>query len=137
MNEFHLTVVTPDGEKFNGYATSLLVKTDSGDVEILAKHADYFASLGIGKARIDANGARKFASSQGGFISVSKNEVMLVATTFEFADEIDIKRAEKAKENAEQIIANANDDKLITMAKAKLARALNRINVSELSGKYK
>lgn len=132
MNEFHLTVVTPDGTKFDGKATSLLVKTESGDVEILANHAEYFASLGIGRARIEAGGEKKFASSAGGFLSVKQNEVMLVATTFEFADEIDLERAISAKEKAEDLISRSNDDKSILIAKAKLARALNRINVSEL-----
>ncbi len=132
MNEFHLTIVTPDGTKFDGNATSLLVKTESGDVEILAKHADYFASLGIGRARVQANGENRLASSAGGFLSVKQNEVMLVATTFEFADEIDLQRAVLAKEKAEEAIARSNDDKAIMLAKAKLARAVNRINVSEL-----
>lgn len=132
MNEFHLTIVTPDGTKFDGNATSLLVKTESGDVEILAKHADYFASLGIGRARIRANAEDRLASSAGGFLSVKQNEVMLVATTFEFADEIDVKRAILAKEKAEEAISRSNDDKMIMLAKAKLARAINRINVADL-----
>lgn len=132
MNEFHLTIVTPDGTKFDGNATSLLVKTESGDVEILAKHADYFASLGIGRARIRANAEDRLASSAGGFLSVKQNEVMLVATTFEFADEIDIERAVLAKEKAEEAISHSNDDKVIMLAKAKLARAINRINVADL-----
>ena len=132
MNEFHLTVVTPDGTKFDGMATSLLVKTENGDVEILAKHAEYFASLGIGRARIDANGEKRIASSAGGFLSVRQNEVMLVATTFEFKDTIDLDRARAAKENAEAKLKNAKDEKEITLAKAKLARAINRINVATI-----
>jgi F-type H+-transporting ATPase subunit epsilon len=131
MNEFHLTVVTPDGTEFDGNATSLLVKTESGDVEILANHADYFASLGIGRARIEANGEKRIASSAGGFLSVKKNEVMLVATTFEFADEIDLERAVIAKEKAEETIARSNDDKTLMLAEAKLKRALNRIYVAD------
>ena len=131
MNEFHLTVVTPDGTEFDGNATSLLVKTESGDVEILANHADYFASLGIGRARIEANGEKRIASSSGGFLSVKKNEVMLVATTFEFADEIDLERAVIAKEKAEETIARSNDDKTLMLAEAKLKRALNRIYVAD------
>ena len=132
MSEFHLSVVTPDGVKFDGNATSVLVKTDNGDVEILARHADCFASLGIGRARIEANGKRILASCAGGFISVKKNEVMLVATTFELADEIDRERAVVAKSRAEDAISRAKDDKALMLAKAKLARALNRINVADL-----
>lgn len=133
MKEFHLQIVTPDGLAFDGKAESLLAKTDEGDVEILANHMDYFATLGIGKARIKMNGKEKFASVGGGFLSVSKNSVKLVATTFELADNIDLNRARAAKEKAENAISNSNDEKYIALAKAKLARALNRINVAELS----
>ena len=132
MREFHLKIVTPDGLEYDGSAESLLVRTEGGDVEILAGHTDYFAPLGIGRARIVINGERRLASSAGGFISVTKDGVMLVATTFEFADEIDLERAKSAKDKAEEDIKKASDDKSVALAKAKLARALNRINVADL-----
>ena len=56
----------------------------------------------------------------------------LVTITFEFADQIDKKRAEKAKEDAEAAIKVASDQNQERLAKAKLARAISRINVSEL-----
>ena len=132
MREFHLQIATPDGLVFDGNAEALLVRTDNGDVEILAGHADLFAPVGIGVARVKAGGGVRTASSAGGFISVSRGEVRLVSTTFEFADEIDLDRARTAKEKAEKTIADSSDDKIIRMAKAKLARAINRINAAEL-----
>lgn len=131
MSEFHLKIVTPDGLKFDGMAQSLLVKSASGDVEILAHHADYFASLGTGRAKISAGGEKKLASCSGGFVSVGNNEVTLVATTFEFKEQIDLERAKQAKENAEKAISEAKDSKEIDILRAKLARALSRISVSE------
>lgn len=129
MTEFYLQIVTPDGTKFDGLATSLLVKCEEGDVEILAKHIDYFASVGVGRARVKTQDSSRTASCAGGFLSVMGGEVRLIATTFEFADEIDIERAKKAKENAEAAIIAAKDDRAIEIAKAKLQRALNRISV--------
>jgi F-type H+-transporting ATPase subunit epsilon len=131
MSEFHLKIVTPDGLKFDGMAQSLLVKSASGDVEILAHHADYFASLGTGRAKISTGGEKKLASCSGGFVSVGNNEVTLVATTFEFKEQIDLERAKQAKENAEKAISEAKDSKEIDILRAKLARALSRISVSE------
>ena len=131
MRQFHLEIVTPDGQIFDGEAEAILVRCDSGDVEIMAGHADYFAPVGIGAARLTANGSSKEASASGGFISVKSGEVKLVCTTFEFADQIDLKRAESAREKAENAIKSASNDKMLAMAKAKLARALNRINVSK------
>ena len=63
--------------------------------------------------------------------SVEKGEVRLVATTFEYADCIDVERAELAKKNAETRLAEAKEESDIAIAKAKLMRALNRLNVAE------
>ena len=101
MKEFHLQIVTPDGIFFDGMAESLLVRSEMGDIEIMAGHADLFSSLGIGRARIKTNGESRIGSAAGGFISVANGEVKLVATTFEFKDKIDIERAKAAKEKAE------------------------------------
>ena len=132
MREFHLQIATPDGVKFDGNAESLLIKSSEGDVEILAGHADLISALGIGRARIKADGKSRAASVSGGFISVSKDRVEVVATTFEYADEIDTARAAAAKERAEAAIRSARDAQEIERARLKLLRAVNRLNVSEL-----
>ena len=129
---FKLQIVTPDGLKFDGEVDGLIVKTDDGDVEILRGHADYFAALGTGKAKIRTNQESRYASASGGFISVNKGEVKVVTTTFEFADEIDLARATKAKEDAERAITSAKDKKSLAVLKAKITRATSRINVANM-----
>lgn len=130
MRTFHLEIVTPDGVAFDGEAESLLVHTTEGDVEILRGHMDYVAALDIGRARVLADGQSRRASCSGGFLSVSGGKVRLVAVTFEFAEDIDEKRALAAKARAEQAIANAKDRKTKQIAEAKLARALSRLRVA-------
>ena len=130
MTEFSLQIVTPDKTAMDGKATSLLIRTTTGDVEILAGHTDLLAALGTGRARIrTADGADTFASVSGGFLSVSNGIVRVAATTFEFASELDLARAQAAKEKAEQAIKDAKSIADIDLAKAKLARALARISV--------
>ena len=51
MKEFKLQIVTPDGIEYDGMAESVLVRTDDGDVQILAGHVNYMASLGTGRAK--------------------------------------------------------------------------------------
>ena len=131
MRTFHLEIVTPDGLVFDGEAESLLVHTTEGDVEILRGHMDYIAAVDIGRARVLANGQSRTASCAGGFLSVSAGAVRLVAVTFEFAEDIDEKRALAAKERAERAIANSKDRRAKQLAEAKLARALNRIRIAE------
>lgn len=130
MKPFHIEIVTPDGLAYSGQVESLLVRTDDGDTEILRGHADYMASVGTGRARLIIDGKARFASVNGGFLSVSGGNVNLVTITFEFADQIDLKRAEAAKEKAEEALKNAKSDKEIDLAKAKLLRAMSRINVA-------
>ena len=132
MNPFHLEIVTPDGAAYCGEAESLLVRTDDGDVEILAGHTDYIASVGTGRARIIAEGKSRLASCSGGFLTVQGGEVRLVAITFEFAEDIDLARAEAAKVAAEAAIASSKDTRTVEIAKAKLARSLSRISVAKM-----
>ena len=132
MKSFNLKIVTPDGLLFESEVESLLVRTDDGDVEFLAGHIDYMASLGTGRARIKQNGKDRFASVSGGFVTVKGGEVKLVAVTFEFRENIDLERAKAARDTAKANISSASDDKAMKLARAKLQRALNRIDVAEM-----
>ena len=132
MKAFHIEIVTPDGPAYIGEVESLLVRTDDGDVEILAGHADYLSAIGTGRARLIINGQNRYASANGGFLSVTGGKVRLCAITFEFADEIDLIRAKRAKEKAEAALKSASDRREELIAKAKLARAASRIHVASM-----
>lgn len=132
MKAFHIDIVSPDGLEFSGEIESLLVRTDDGDVEILAGHTDLLASINVGRARIIQNGEKRYAAVNGGFLSVKDKKVKLCAITFEFADQIDKKRAEEAKERAEEALKSAKTKIDIDVAKAKLLRATSRIGVAEM-----
>ena len=132
MKAFELQIVTPDREVFNGQAESILVPTSEGVIEILAEHIDYMAIVTIGKIRLIVDGNSRVAACSDGFMTVSGGKVRVICTTFEFADEIDVERANKAKEKAEERLATKLDERAEKLVKAKLARALNRIKVAEL-----
>lgn len=134
MSGFRLQIVTPDGSLFDGTAEALRLRTNEGYVSIRAGHVDYIAALDVGMASVTQDGMTRNAACGGGFVSVEKGEVRLVATTFEYADEIDVQRAETAKQRAEERLAQAREERDITLAKAKLSRALNRIEVAEKQG---
>ena len=132
MRSFPLEIVTPDGLAWEGEAESLLIRTTDGDVEILAGHTDFVATLSIGRARILKDGKNEYASVQGGFITVAGGDVKVVATTFELAQNIDTERARRAKEKAEAEKAKAKSSRDFALAEARLKRALNRINVASM-----
>ncbi len=131
MKPFALKIVTPDGIEFDGMAESVLVRTIDGDVEILAGHTDFISSVSVGRTRVISEGKTLLASSSGGFISVTREGVILSLMTFEFSENIDLDRARRAKERAEQRIKDAESERSVEIAKAKLARAISRINVAE------
>jgi len=131
MSTFHLKISTPDGLKFDGDVQRLRVRMIDGDVSLLANHMDYVSAVGAGEAAIlTVDGETKRAACIGGMLAMIQNEANLISTTFEWADEIDLERAKRAKAAAETRIAAANDDaRELMLAQAKLQRALVRINV--------
>lgn len=130
MNDFHLQIVTPDGSLFDGEAEALRLRTTEGYVSIHRGHTDYVAALDIGVVTVTSGGEARDAACGGGFLSVEKGEVRLVATTFEYADHIDVERATLAERRARERMEAAQDAKERTLAKAKLARALNRLSAA-------
>lgn len=129
MATYHLQIVTPDRKVFDGEAEKIIVRTLGGDVCILARHIDYAAPLGIGQARVtDADGNTRVAACSGGMLGVSGGEVRVMATTFEWADDIDLSRAQKAQEAAQRKLESLDrEDKDFSIAEAKLKRAMARI----------
>lgn len=131
MTPFSLKIVTPDGPKFEGQVEEVVVRTTSGDMGIQAGHISCVAPLGMGRAMIVADGTKRYGACIGGMISVMNAEVRIVATTFEWADQIDAARAEASAQRAKSILADKNASKTdICMAEARLKRALVRKGVA-------
>ena len=128
---FKLEIVTPDGLLFDGEAQKIIVRTTEGDVGIYARHSDYVASLAIGVARIFTEDGERTAACSGGMITVLGGVVRVIASTFEWAEDIDIERAKKAKEKAETRLEKAKrSDYEYKLAEIKLKKSLARLKVS-------
>lgn len=132
MTAFPLKIVTPDGMIYDGMAQELVVRTATGDTGILAGHINYVAPLGMGEATVVVDGEKRLAACIGGMVSVVNGAVTLVPTTFEWADHIDLSRAEASKQRAEAAL-NQKDatDTQIALAEARLKRALVRTSVAQ------
>ena len=133
MTPFRLRILTPEGVVFDGEAEMITVRTTVGDKGILARHEPYVAALGIGQAKVRIDGETRIAAVSSGSIEVSKDVTTLLAQSFEWADEIDLQRAEKAQQTAEENIERyKNDRRKLDIAEYKLKRAINRIHVASL-----
>ena len=130
MNTFNLRIITADGIKFEGEAEAVMVRGVSGDIGIRANHIDYVTALGTGKTVVTANGEKRYAASSKGVLTVIKNEVTVLASAFEWQDEIDVERAKAAEESAKKRIAAKESDRDVEAAKRKLRRAQVRIEVA-------
>ena len=134
MTPFNLKIVTPYGPVFEGRAEELIVRTTSGDLGILAGHMDCVAPLGMGRATIVLEGKRRYGACIGGMLSVIGGSVTLVATTFEWAEDIDVKRADASYDRAKSVLdSRTATDTEVHLAEARLKRALVRKGVA--SGK--
>lgn len=132
MTAFGLKIVTPDGLIFDGQAEELIVRASTGDMGILAGHINCVASLGMGRATVVIDGKKRYAACIGGMVSVVNGAVTLVPTTFEWAEDIDLKRAEKSAERAKEILSNKEtSDADVRLAEARLKRALVRSGVAK------
>ena len=132
MTSFPLKIVTPDGLVFDGQAEMVKVRTLEGDMAVMARHINCVVPLGMGTAAITTNGERKIAACIGGMLSVSGGKVMLIPTTFEWQENIDVERAVSSENRAMQIIKDNNSTKTdILLARARLKRALVRQRAAE------
>lgn len=132
MTPFQMEIVTPDGLVFEGEATKLFCRTIDGDICILARHCNYLTALGMGEARVTLpDGTVKRSACIGGMLAVNDGHVRVVATTWEWAEDIDLARAKRSKQLAEEKLAQDKlDTRELELAKARMQRALVRTHVA-------
>ena len=132
---FKLEIVTPDGLIYDNDASKVIVRTTEGDVGILKNHTNFVAAIAYGMLKItDPDGNARIAACMNGFVSVESEQVRIIATTFEFADDLDIERANRAKEDAKARLADSSlTEEERELANARRLRAENRIRVYELN----
>ena len=131
MSSFPLKIVTPDGLIYEGDAERLIVRSTTGDLAIMARHINFVTPLGMGRATVIANGKRREAACIGGMLSVVDGSVTLVPTTFEWAEEIDVQRAEASRRRAESVLHSSSASNAeLKLAESRLHRALVRTSVA-------
>ena len=132
MKAFPLKIVTPYGAVYDGQAEEVVVRTTTGDMGILAGHMACVAPLGMGRTTVVTDGKKRYGACIGGLVSVANGAVKIVATTFEWAEEIDLGRVEAALEKAKTVLSDkAASDTDRQLAEARRKRALVRKSVAE------
>lgn len=125
-----LDIVTPEKIAYTGEVNMLIARTTAGDIGILPGHAALVAELKIWPIRLMRDDGEYDISVCGGFIEVQPEKITLLANCAELPEEIDVERAEAAKERAEARLKAAAEGIDTTRAEAALRRALVRLRVA-------
>lgn len=143
MAQMTVQVVTPDGLKYDHHASFIHAVTKDGQIGILPGHINLIAPLEVEELkvrRVDDESHVDWIAVNGGIIEVKDDFITIIANSAERDRDIDVSRAERAKQRAERVLEEAtkhvleeatksdrNDD--VQRAQIALRRALNRINV--------
>jgi F-type H+-transporting ATPase subunit epsilon len=125
-----LTVVTPERSIVHEQVDELQIPGAAGYFGVLPGHAPLFSELKIGEVAYRQGDRWFFLSVAWGFVEVQSDHVRILAETAERAHEIDVDRATRAKQRAEERIAKGGTDIDYARALVALERALIRIQVS-------
>jgi F-type H+-transporting ATPase subunit epsilon len=131
---FTLDIVTLKKVAFSEKIKSVNAPGTEGYFSILVNHAPFVSSLKAGMIKVTrSDGEISIFSATGGFLMTDGKKVILLADAVERPQEIDIARAQAAKERAEKRLAEKTTDINIDRARLALLRALTRLKVAEFT----
>ncbi len=130
--QIDLKVVTPDRQVAHDSVSVVSIPGKGGYLGILPGHAPLLTELMAGELVYTCDGVAHYVAVSWGFAEVLPDRVIILAQAAERAQEIDVERAERAKQRAEDRLKRFTDAELdVERARAALARALARLQVSE------
>ena len=128
----HLEVITPERKVYEDDVDMVIAPGSEGYLGILPHHAPLLTALGPGEFRVKKGGVEEVLVVFGGFMEVRADKVVVLTEAAEPADEIDVQRAQAARQQAQEVLQagpmSAADE---ARARASLQRAMVRVRVSE------
>ncbi|HET6871422.1 MAG TPA: F0F1 ATP synthase subunit epsilon [Sporolactobacillaceae bacterium] len=131
MNTILASIVTPNGKVYEGDVHMVSVRAVAGDMGILPNHMPVVAPLKISAVKLKIYDEEEFVAVNGGFLEVRHDSVTILTESAERKEEIDVARAEVAKERAERRLAELNEESPdYKVVLNELKRAENRLDVA-------
>ena len=127
----HLEIVTAERLVLSDDVDQVNAPTKDGRVGIVPRHMPLITVLTEGELSIIKNGVRTEFAVFGGFMIVLPDRVTILADSCDRSDEIDIDRAEEARQRAEERIAQRKSDQDMIQAEAELRRAMMQIRIAQ------
>ena len=123
MSPIRLDIVTQERLVFSEDVDMVIAPGIEGEMGILPHHAPLLTALTFGELRVKRGGIEESFAIGGGFVEVRPDKVTVLADSAERAEEIDVARAEAARQRAEGMLAQKPPD---PTEAARLDRALRR-----------
>lgn len=127
-NRFIIRIITPDRVFYEGKAEMVEFNTVEGEVGIYKNHIPMTMIVKPGILCITDGGEEKLAALHAGFVEILQDRVTILAEIIEWPNEIDLDRAEAAKERAEQRLREKDAKTDIVRAETALQRSIARIS---------
>jgi F-type H+-transporting ATPase subunit epsilon len=126
-----LRVVTPTRLVFDEEVDEVTAVGELGEFGVLPNHIDFLSTLVPGELSYKQGPKKQFIAIAGGYAEVLDNVMTVLATAAEFPWEIDVARAQGAKEQADKILSEVNyEDQSFKPAEHALQRSLIRLQVA-------
>ena len=132
MDTFGLKIIASDRVFYIGRCRKLILPAPDGKMGILPDHENMVIAISVGDARMEIEeGSWVDIAVGAGFAEVVNNRVTILVDTAERPEEIDVRRAEEAKERAEEQLRQKQSLQEYYRTQASLARAMNRLKQSQ------
>ncbi len=126
---FTLKIITPDRVFYEGEASMVEFNTTEGEIGVYKMHVPTTVIVSPGVLTITEAEGQKHAALHAGFAEILPEKVTILAEIIEWPEEIDLDRADRAKERAEERLRSKTPETDILRAETALQRALARIHV--------
>ncbi len=127
----HLKIITQERIVFDEDVDEIYTKTTDGEIGILKNHVPIMAALDIGVTKtVKNNNEIKLFTTMGGILQFKNDEALILTTTAECGDEIDVTRAKEALKRAQARLADKDAEVDAKRAEAAIARAMARLKAT-------
>ncbi|MBB6732990.1 F0F1 ATP synthase subunit epsilon [Cohnella zeiphila] len=130
MSTLRLEIVTPERKVYEQDVNMVVVHGVGGQLGILPHHVPLVTPLKIAPVKAKKDNSEEFIAVHGGFMEVRKDKVVILAETAELGADIDVARAQQAKDRAEHRLSSKQDEIDHKRAELALQRAVTRIQTS-------
>ena len=132
-NSFYLQILSVNRLFYSGRCEALIFQEEDGEREIQAYHENMIIAVHEGEIRFlqEDSEARIYGVVGVGFVQIANNRVTLLVETAESPEEIDIRRAEEAKERALEQLRQKQSIQEYYRSSASLSRAMSRLKVAK------